>query len=60
MAWSVVALYLLGMFACILPLYLNLKNIHFLVLHASHKQKGNRAATEEFEIEDRPIHIGRG
>uniref|UniRef100_A0A914KQT2 Uncharacterized protein n=1 Tax=Meloidogyne incognita TaxID=6306 RepID=A0A914KQT2_MELIC len=45
MAWTVVALYLLGMFA---------------FLHASHKQKGNRAATEEFEIEDRPIHIGRG
>jgi len=26
---------------------------------ASHKQKGSRAATAEFEIEDRPIHIGR-
>ncbi|KAK0397400.1 hypothetical protein QR680_002114 [Steinernema hermaphroditum] len=25
----------------------------------SHKQKGSRAATAEFEIEDRPIHIGR-
>ncbi|KAL3068562.1 hypothetical protein niasHT_030853 [Heterodera trifolii] len=44
MAWTVVGLYLLGMFA---------------FLHASHKQKGNRAATSEFEIEDRPVHIGR-
>ncbi|KAI3421092.1 hypothetical protein GPALN_014718 [Globodera pallida] len=44
MAWTVVALYLLGMFA---------------FFHASHKQKGNRAATNEFEIEDRPVHIGR-
>ncbi|VDK46354.1 unnamed protein product [Anisakis simplex] len=26
---------------------------------SSHKQKGSRAATAEFEIEDRPIHIGR-
>ncbi|VDO27734.1 unnamed protein product [Onchocerca flexuosa] len=25
----------------------------------SHKHKGSRAATAEFEIEDRPIHIGR-
>uniref|UniRef100_A0A1I7WHM0 Uncharacterized protein n=1 Tax=Heterorhabditis bacteriophora TaxID=37862 RepID=A0A1I7WHM0_HETBA len=25
----------------------------------SHKQKGDHAATAEFEIEDRPIHIGR-
>uniref|UniRef100_A0A0N5ALK0 Conserved plasma membrane protein n=1 Tax=Syphacia muris TaxID=451379 RepID=A0A0N5ALK0_9BILA len=25
----------------------------------SHKQKGSRAATAEFEIEDRPVHIGR-
>ena len=43
-AWIVVALYLMGMFA---------------IFHASHKQKGSRAATAEFEIEDRPIHIGR-
>lgn len=26
---------------------------------SSHKQKGSRAATAEFEIEDRPIHVGR-
>lgn len=26
---------------------------------SSHKHKGSRAATAEFEIEDRPIHIGR-
>lgn len=26
---------------------------------ASSKQKGSRAATAEFEIEDRPIYIGR-
>jgi len=26
---------------------------------SSHKQKGSRAATAEFEIEDRPVHIGR-
>ncbi|VDL69978.1 unnamed protein product [Nippostrongylus brasiliensis] len=25
----------------------------------SHKQKGENAATAEFEIEDRPVHIGR-
>lgn len=28
--------------------------------YSSHKQKGSNAATAEFEIEDRPIHIGRG
>uniref|UniRef100_A0AC35TYZ7 G_PROTEIN_RECEP_F1_2 domain-containing protein n=1 Tax=Rhabditophanes sp. KR3021 TaxID=114890 RepID=A0AC35TYZ7_9BILA len=28
-------------------------------LMASSKQKGSRAATAEFEIEDRPVHIGR-
>ncbi|CAJ0566461.1 unnamed protein product, partial [Mesorhabditis spiculigera] len=28
-------------------------------LYGSHKQKGENAATAEFEIEDRPIHMGR-
>lgn len=28
--------------------------------YSSHKQKGSYAATAEFEIEDRPVHIGRG
>ena len=31
----------------------------FCFANASHKQKGSRAATAEFEIEDRPVHIGR-
>lgn len=44
MAWTVVGLYVFGMIA---------------FFHASHKQKGTRAATAEFEIEDRPVHIGR-
>lgn len=44
LAWSVVVIYTL---AC------------FVFVHASHKQKGSRAATVEFEIEDRPVHIGR-
>ncbi|MFH4976801.1 hypothetical protein AB6A40_003510 [Gnathostoma spinigerum] len=43
-AWFVVGIYALA-------------SVAFAV--GSHKQKGSRAATAEFEIEDRPIHIGR-
>lgn len=31
----------------------------FIFVLSSHKQKGSRAATAEFEIEDRPVHVGR-
>jgi hypothetical protein len=31
----------------------------FVFAFSSNKQKGSEAATAEFEIEDRPIHIGR-
>ncbi|KHN83709.1 hypothetical protein Tcan_07680 [Toxocara canis] len=44
MAWSCVFIYALAAVTFAL---------------GSHKQKGSRAATAEFEIEDRPIHIGR-
>ena len=30
-----------------------------IFLLGSHKQKGDKAATEDLEIEDRPIHVGR-
>uniref|UniRef100_A0A914RYZ5 Uncharacterized protein n=1 Tax=Parascaris equorum TaxID=6256 RepID=A0A914RYZ5_PAREQ len=44
MAWTCVCVYALAAISFAL---------------GSHKQKGSRAATAEFEIEDRPIHIGR-
>lgn len=44
LAFSVVVIYIAGAIA-------------FFI--ASHKQKGSRAATSEFEIEDRDIEIGR-
>jgi hypothetical protein len=31
----------------------------FVFAFGSQKQKGEHAATVEFEIEDRPVHIGR-
>ena len=30
-----------------------------IFLLGSHKQKGDKAATADLEIEDRPIHVGR-
>jgi len=44
LSWSVVVIYILAM---------------LVFIHGSHKQKGSRAATAEFEIEDRPFHLGR-
>lgn len=44
LAWACVLIYLFAAVAFAL---------------GSHKHKGSRAATAEFEIEDRPIHIGR-
>lgn len=44
MAWVVVGIHLMAAIA-------------FAI--GSHKQKGSRAATAEFEIEDRPVYIGR-
>ena len=44
LAWVVVAIYVIA-------------GIVFII--ASGKHKGSRAATAEFEIEDRPVYIGR-
>ncbi|KAK6109819.1 Uncharacterized protein BM_BM2791 [Brugia malayi] len=44
LAWTCVLIYLFAAIAFAL---------------GSHKHKGSRAATAEFEIEDRPVHIGR-
>jgi len=44
LAWTGVAIYIFAMIA---------------FANGSHKQKGSRAATTEFEIEDRPVHVGR-
>jgi len=44
LAWLVVGIYVIA-------------GIVFII--ASGKHKGSRAATAEFEIEDRPVHIGR-
>lgn len=44
LAWIVVIIYLITA---------------IVFIFNSHKQKGSRAATAEFEVEDRPIYVGR-
>jgi len=48
--------YFLNIFRTVVAIYI-FAMIAFA--NGSHKQKGSRAATTEFEIEDRPVHVGR-